>query len=118
LEAHRVVDLLPDRSSSTLTSWLRRHPDVEIVTRDRSTEYTRAVAKGALHARQVVDRWHLLLNGRQVVERWLAGAHVRLRALPPVWGPTRTSSAVTPVSRALSEERAHEDSRERRLAVY
>jgi transposase len=32
LEAHRVADLLPDRSSSTLTSWLRRHPDIEVFT--------------------------------------------------------------------------------------
>ncbi|WP_245919081.1 transposase [Melittangium boletus] len=42
LEAHRVVDLLPDRSAPTLTSWLRSHPGVEVVTTAPSTEYARA----------------------------------------------------------------------------
>ncbi len=119
LEAHRVVDVLPDRSAPTLISWLRRHPDVEIVTRDRSTEYTRAVAEGAPHARQIADRWHLLLNGRQAVERWLAGAHARLRALPPVTGVhERARRRQTCFPRSLGEERSREDNRERRRAVY
>lgn len=75
LEAHRVVEVLPDRSTPTLTAWLRRHPDVEVLARDRSTEYAHAAALGAPDAQQVADRWHLLLNGRQMAERWLTGAH-------------------------------------------
>src|SRR6218665_1478434 len=119
VEAHRVVDLLPDRSAPTLTSWLRSHPGVEVVTTAPSTEYARAAAEGAPHAQQVADRWHLLLNGRQMVERWLAGAHARLRALPPVAGAH--DSAVhrhASFPRTRSESRAREDSRSRRLAVY
>lgn len=34
LDRHRVIDLLPDRSASTLASWLERHSDVELVARD------------------------------------------------------------------------------------
>jgi len=33
LEKHRVVDLLPDRTSETLLSWLREHSGVEVFTR-------------------------------------------------------------------------------------
>ncbi|MFB1485479.1 transposase, partial [Corallococcus sp. RDP092CA] len=69
LEAHRVVDLLPDRSAPTIAAWLREHPGVELIARDRSTEYARAASLGAPGAQQVADRWHLLLNGRQMVER-------------------------------------------------
>jgi transposase len=47
LEAHRVVDLLPDRSAPTVAAWLRRHQGVELITRDCSTEYARAAALGA-----------------------------------------------------------------------
>lgn len=82
LEAHRVVDLLPDRTGTTLARWLRRHPAVTRVTRDRSTEYTRAITAALPTAIQVADRWHLLLNVRQMLERWFAGIGGHLRALP------------------------------------
>src|SRR5215213_6298295 len=39
LEKHRVIDLLPGREAETLSAWLKRHPGVEIITRDRSPTY-------------------------------------------------------------------------------
>lgn len=69
LDAGRPVDLLPDRRADTLAAWLRAHPGVEVVTRDRSTEYSRGIIEGAPEATQVTDRWHLLLNTRQMLER-------------------------------------------------
>src|SRR5918992_446404 len=39
LERHRVVDLLPDRSATSVAQWLRAQPSVEIVCRDRSGLY-------------------------------------------------------------------------------
>ena len=82
LELRRPLDLLPDRSGSTLAAWLRRRPEITVVARDRSTECARAVTVAAPGALQVADRWHLLLNMRQAVERWLARSHGRLRRLP------------------------------------
>ena len=86
LDRHRVIDLLPDRTATTLAGWLERQPDIRVVARDRSTEYARGTSLGAPRALQVADRWHLLANMRQAVERWLHGAHARLRRLPPILG--------------------------------
>jgi len=39
LERNAVVDLLPDRQAASLAAWLRQHPSVEIVARDRAGAY-------------------------------------------------------------------------------
>ena len=35
LERGRVIDLLPDRDQATVEQWLREHPEVEVISRDR-----------------------------------------------------------------------------------
>jgi hypothetical protein len=57
--------LLPDRTKETLQGWLQQHPEVEIITRDRSFKYRLGIKVGAPQALQVVDRWHLLHNLRE-----------------------------------------------------
>lgn len=62
LERRAVIDLLPDRTGETLTQWLRAHPGVEIISRDRAEAYAEGASNGAPTATQVADRWHLLKN--------------------------------------------------------
>jgi transposase len=69
LERHTLVDVLADRSTNTFAHWLRQHPGVEIVSRDRSGEYAEAARRAAPHAVQVADRFHLMKNLRDVVLR-------------------------------------------------
>ena len=62
LETHRPIALLADRKAETLAEWLTSHPGIEIVSRDRSKTYKKAIDIGAPDAIQVADRFHLVKN--------------------------------------------------------
>jgi transposase len=91
LERRRPVDLLPDRSAAAVSAWLRAHPSIAIISRDRGGAYADGAALGAPTAVQVADRWHLLRNLGEAVERTLqkhAAAITQLfspaTSMPPV----------------------------------
>lgn len=71
LEAHRVIDLLPDRSQLTFALWLQQHPGVRLISRDRGGDYAAGATLGAPEAEQIADRFHLLQNAGEVLERCL-----------------------------------------------
>lgn len=63
---------MEDRTAETVAQWLRQHPGVEIMSRDRSKEYLRGATDGAPQAQHVRDRWHVLKNLREAIERFLS----------------------------------------------
>jgi transposase len=71
LETHRAIDLLCERSADKFANWLKAHPGITIISRDRSKEYAKGASQGAPEARQVADRWHLLKNLREALELFL-----------------------------------------------
>ncbi len=113
LETHQPVDLLEDRSAETFAQWLRQHPGVEIISRDRSKDYQRGATDGAPQAQQVIDRWHLLKNLREAIERFLS--HTQM----PEEASADAGLAISPRQKRTSGERLRsEGSRQRRLALY
>jgi transposase len=74
LERREVVDVLQDRTTAGTAEWLRQHPEVEIVSRDRCGLYAQGAREGAPQARQVADRFHLLQNLRETIETQLSRA--------------------------------------------
>lgn len=111
------MDVLPDRSADGLKRWLEAHPGIEIIARDRSTEYARAITEGAPGAVQVADRWHLLHNFRQVLERFFHSEKGRLQELRGL-ATTGLPLSPSPQRRSKGEIAASEAARETRLERY
>jgi transposase len=83
LEQGRVVDVLAESSADALAAWLRAHPGVTTISRDRHGRYAEGAHRAAPDATQVADRFHLVRNLRQAVERELAVHRRDLRVSLP-----------------------------------
>ena len=125
LERGGVVDLLPDRERGTVENWLRRHPGVEIISRDRDSAYAQAARHAAPQAVQVADRWHLLRSCGDALKDSLAPFYGLLKQTaqasmpnpqPPPPVPPTMSPACGPLSPAKIAARSR--NRERRYARY
>ena len=113
LETHKPIDLLPDRISTTLATWLKAHPSVTTIARDRWSEYARGIAEGAPDAVQVLDRWHLLKNLRQALEREL-NRHRKSISAALAQGTITSSGRIT----SKAEDTASLAALERRQALH
>ena len=88
LEHNTIADLLPDRETTSVAAWLRDHPEVEIVARDRAEVYGEGVRQGAPTAQHVADRWHLLRNLSVALQVVVGQYHGAIRsAAHEVLGP-------------------------------
>jgi transposase len=72
LEKRCAIELLPDRKEETLTAWLLTHPEIDVISRDRGGEYAAAAKKGAPHAQQIADNFHLVKNLRDGLKELMA----------------------------------------------
>lgn len=90
-----IVDLLPDRTPETLAAWLRQHPEIEVISRDRAEAYAQGIRDGAPTAIQVADRFHLLKNLSDALFRILQQHHAIIEArLKPTAPGTVSESAL------------------------
>ena len=62
LERRQPVALLPERTAAPVAQWLREHPGVAVIARDRASAYAEGARQGAPAATQVADRFHVLQN--------------------------------------------------------
>lgn len=125
-ETTRPIELLPDREAKTVEHWMREHPDIEVVTRDRSGAYRSGIDAGAPQAVQVADRFHLTVNAREALQRVVEGRRASLlqaaqTAMPPegdVSNGTREATTIPPPKVCEREKALSASRRERRHQRY
>ena len=123
LERHQPIDLLADREAKTLEDWLKEHPGIEIISRDRSKSYRLGARNGAPNALQVADRFHLLQNLEEVLEdvfseHTKALKEVELTLIKAKIGDSEALEVASKAKSSVPPKPRHSQSRERRLAQY
>jgi transposase len=107
LEKRRVVQLLADRSVETSKAWLRKHPEIDLVSRDRGKIFREAATEGVPQAKQAVDRFHLQKNFAEALEKFFRKQERALKkATQRSTGKTRSAEETAVPEKVARERRA------------
>ncbi|WP_116323885.1 MULTISPECIES: ISL3 family transposase [unclassified Cupriavidus] len=121
LERREPIEVFAGRDAIAVAAWMRAHPSIEIVARDRAGTYSEAVDLALPAAKQVSDRWHLLSNLRDNVERLLYRLGPQLRQAAQqieVGSVTQGRQGVLSHNSLRSWQRLSDQRRATRVALY
>lgn len=62
LKTHQLIALIKGREKEDIIPWLKEHPKIKVVARDRASAYAQAVSEVFPNAIQIADRFHLFQN--------------------------------------------------------
>jgi transposase len=99
IETHRIIDLLDSREKEPVAKWLKKYPNLQLVSRDGSHIYSAVIHEAHPNAIQVSDRFHLLKNLSEAVEKYM------LRLFPARLEIPATKFTQNPEMQALLDTR-------------
>lgn len=107
------IALLADRKAETLATWLKAHPGIEVLSRNRSKAYRNAMSEGAPDALQVADRFHLVKNLSDALEQAFGSDRSELKAAEPAQRSGSVTETPEATVLAIAKPTATEQSQQR-----
>lgn len=104
-----VLDCLPNRDKKSVKKWLNGHPEIQLITRDRSKAYKSAAEEASPKIKQVGDRWHIFKDLFEAVKKTIKSM------VPPKWKPhgnypsSQKCGTSRPLPKRLQHLEEHED---------
>ncbi|MGL6177632.1 MAG: transposase [Tannerellaceae bacterium] len=74
-----VIDLLADRETVSFECWMNQHPEITLVSRDRSTDYSSAIANTGREIVEIADRFHLVKNMADCITKVISDNYMEYR---------------------------------------
>jgi transposase len=121
LQSHHILDILPDRKAETAANWMKSHPEIRVVSRDRGGDYAAAAQTAALQAMQCADQFHLMTNLSKSLEGFLSrhlAAHRACVDLESRATPLSLAQGKGPLKKNPKYAQESQAKREERLAQY
>jgi transposase len=110
LDTGHAIDLLGDREHDSFKSWMDEHADVKLVSRDRSTEYSAAIASTGRKICEVADLFHLVKNMSECITRVISDNYHSYREMVTA-KPEPVTEPPSVKKEAAAEPQIKEDSR-------
>ncbi len=71
IENRKIIDILESRDYEEVREWLKTFPNIEIVSRDGSITYNKAIKDAHPESIQISDRFHILKNLTEYCKKYI-----------------------------------------------